>query len=216
MVKPSSKSKSSGGSGSRGQKRQKKPEGGEDEVIAELERRVVDEAPPRGFAPDLKQTVAFRALPLSEPTLRGLDGAKPQPFTTMTAIQNACIPHALVGRDVLGAAKTGSGKTLAFLIPTLELLYRSRYTPVDGPGAIVLTPTRELAVQIFQVLRQVGRHHTFTVGLLIGGKKDFDLEQQQVGTTNILIATPGRLLQHLEQTPYFDVSSLKMLVRNTC
>ena len=105
-----------------------------------------------------------------------------------------------------------SGKTLAFLIPLLELLYRNRFTPEHGPGAVVLSPTRELAVQIFQVLRVAGKYHSFSVGLLIGGKKDFNAEQQQVGTTNIIIATPGRLLQHLEQTPYFDMSELRMLV----
>ncbi|ACI65103.1 glycine decarboxylase T-protein, aminomethyl transferase, GDCT, GCST, GCVT, partial [Phaeodactylum tricornutum CCAP 1055/1] len=153
----------------------------------------------------------FRALAISQVTLRGLESAK-TPFTTMTDIQNACIPHALAGRDILGAARTGSGKTLAFLIPVLECLYRNRFSPVDGPGAVVLSPTRELAVQIFQVLRMAGKYHAFSVGLLIGGKRDFFEEQNQVGSTNIIIATPGRLLQHLEQTPNFDTSDLRMLV----
>eukprot|EP00559_Dactyliosolen_fragilissimus_P005160 CAMPEP_0184857390 /NCGR_PEP_ID=MMETSP0580-20130426/2553_1 /TAXON_ID=1118495 /ORGANISM="Dactyliosolen fragilissimus" /LENGTH=700 /DNA_ID=CAMNT_0027352963 /DNA_START=440 /DNA_END=2542 /DNA_ORIENTATION=+ len=130
----------------------------------------------------------------------------------MTAIQNACIPHALAGRDILGAARTGSGKTLAFLIPLLEKLYRARFSPMDGVGGIVLSPTRELAVQIFQVLRSVGRYHDLSAGLLVGGKREFELEQLRVGRTNIIIATPGRLLQHLEQTPDFDVSALLMLV----
>lgn len=75
-----------------------------------------------------------------------------------------------------------------------------------------MSPTRELAIQIFQVLRVVGKHHAFSVGLLIGGKKDFFDEQQQIGTTNIIIATPGRLLQHLEQTAYLDMSELRVLV----
>ena len=105
-----------------------------------------------------------------------------------------------------------SGKTLAFLVPVLETLYRHRFTPTDGCGAAILSPTRELAMQIFQVLRAVGKHHTFSVGLLIGGKKDFYEEQEMVGTTNFIIATPGRLLQHLEQTPYFEMSELKVLV----
>ena len=179
--------------------------------IASLTSRVEDEAPNRGYAPPLQQTVAFRALPISERTLRGLEDANP-PFTTMTAIQNACIPHALAGRDILGAARTGSGKTLAFIIPVLENLFRSRFTPTDGPGATILSPTRELAVQIFQVLRVAGKYHTFSVGLLIGGKKDFYEEQQRVGTTNVIIATPGRLLQHLEQTPYFEMTELRILV----
>jgi len=180
--------------------------------IKELEERIATEAPDRGYAPPLHQQVAFRALPLSDFTLRGLEGGKKTQFTTMTSIQNACIPHALAGRDVLGAARTGSGKTLSFLIPILEKLFRARYSATDGPGAIVLSPTRELAVQIFEVLRQVGAYHTLSAGLLVGGKKEFHLEQRHVGRTNILIATPGRLLQHLEQTPDFDTGAVIMLV----
>ena len=105
-----------------------------------------------------------------------------------------------------------SGKTLAFLIPLLERLFRKRFSASDGVGAIVLSPTRELAVQIFDVLRQVGAYHSFTAGILVGGKKEFHLEQQHVGRTNIIIATPGRLLQHLEQTPDLDPSQLQVLV----
>jgi ATP-dependent RNA helicase DDX10/DBP4 len=156
--------------------------------------------------------VSFRTLPLSENTLRGLESSTKKTFSTMTAIQNACIPHALAGRDILGAARTGSGKTLAFVIPLLEKLYREKFSPTDGCGAIVLSPTRELAVQIFDVLRQVGAYHALTAGLLVGGKKEFRLEQQHVGKSNVLIATPGRLLQHLEQTADLDVSNLQVLV----
>jgi superfamily II DNA/RNA helicase len=65
-------------------------------------------------------------------------------FTVMTDIQRAAIPHALCGRDVLGAAKTGSGKTLAFLIPVLEKLYRLSWSRQDGLGALIISPTREL------------------------------------------------------------------------
>ena len=83
---------------------------------------------------------------------------------------------------------------------------------MDGPGGIVLSPTRELAVQIFEVLRTVGSYHDLSAGLIVGGKKEFGLEQSRIGQTNIIIATPGRLLQHLEQTPDFDVSALAMLV----
>lgn len=184
--------------------------------IKTLEMRIKEEAPERGHVPPLNQTVAFRTLPLSTNTLRGLEeGVKKnsKTFTNMTDIQNACIPHALAGRDVLGAARTGSGKTLAFLIPVLEKLYRARFSAaVDGPGAIVLSPTRELAVQIFQVLRSVGAYHNFSAGLLVGGKREFDAEQARVGRMNIIIATPGRVLQHLEQTPDLDVDGLQILV----
>lgn len=78
----------------------------EDDEIRSLEARIEEEAPDCGYAPPLTQQVAFRALPLSNATLTGLEQAK-KSFTTMTAIQNACIPHALAGRDILGAARTG-------------------------------------------------------------------------------------------------------------
>eukprot|EP00546_Thalassionema_frauenfeldii_P000754 CAMPEP_0178932990 /NCGR_PEP_ID=MMETSP0786-20121207/22977_1 /TAXON_ID=186022 /ORGANISM="Thalassionema frauenfeldii, Strain CCMP 1798" /LENGTH=654 /DNA_ID=CAMNT_0020610449 /DNA_START=152 /DNA_END=2116 /DNA_ORIENTATION=- len=130
----------------------------------------------------------------------------------MTAIQNACIPHALAGRDILGAARTGSGKTLSFIVPILEKLFQEKFCPTDGCGAIILSPTRELAIQIFDVLREVGVYHSLTAGLLLGGKKEFHLEQRHVGSTNILVATPGRLLQHLEQTADLNVEQMKILV----
>jgi ATP-dependent RNA helicase DDX10/DBP4 len=105
-----------------------------------------------------------------------------------------------------------SGKTLAFLIPVLEKLFRRQYTPHDGPGTIILSPTRELAVQTFQVLRSIGSNHNFSAGLLVGGKKEFGLEQMHVPKMNIVVATPGRLLQHLEQTAGFDVGRVCLLI----
>eukprot|EP00978_Attheya_sp_CCMP212_P041144 scaffold232183_cov55-Attheya_sp.AAC.1 len=177
--------------------------------VKALEERVKDETPASGALTvgDSKAKVAFRALPISLATLRGLEESQ---FVELTEIQNLCLPHALAGRDILGAARTGSGKTLAFLVPLLETLYRSFHS--DGPGAIVLSPTRELALQIFAVLRKIGSHHAFSAGLLVGGKSEFRIEQAHVGSTHILIATPGRLLQHLEQTPDLDTSQLKILV----
>jgi ATP-dependent RNA helicase DDX10/DBP4 len=74
-------------------------------------------------------------------TTKGLEEAG---YKKMTTIQRASLPHALCGRDVLAAAKTGSGKTLAFLIPILELLWRSSWSKLDGLGALILSPTREL------------------------------------------------------------------------
>jgi len=89
----------------------------------------------------------------------------------MTDIQRAAIPHALAGRDVLAAAKTGSGKTLAFLIPVIEKLFRAKWSREDGLGALILSPTRELALQTFDVLRKIGcRHDALSAGLIIGGK----------------------------------------------
>ncbi|KAL4891544.1 ATP-dependent RNA helicase dbp4 [Aspergillus ambiguus] len=158
---------------------------------------------------DLKESFkAFTDLPLSEPTLSGLSASH---YKTLTDIQSRAVSHALKGRDILGAAKTGSGKTLAFLIPILENLYRKQWSEHDGLGALVLSPTRELAIQIFEVLRKVGRYHHFSAGLVIGGKSLRE-EQERLGRMNILVCTPGRMLQHLDQTALFDTYNLQMLV----
>ena len=131
----------------------------------------------------------------------------------MTDIQSKAIPIALKGNDILGAAKTGSGKTLAFLIPVLENLYRHQHIGADaGLGALIISPTRELAIQIFDILRKIGRHgHMFAAGLVIGGKS-LEAERDALTRMNILVATPGRILQHLSQTVAFNVDDLKMLV----
>ncbi|GKZ69405.1 ATP-dependent RNA helicase dbp4 [Aspergillus niger] len=158
---------------------------------------------------DVKETIKqFTDLPLSEPTASGLASSH---YKTLTDIQSRAISHALKGRDILGAAKTGSGKTLAFLIPILENLYRKQWSEHDGLGALVLSPTRELAIQIFEVLRKVGRYHTFSAGLVIGGKSLRE-EQERLGRMNILVCTPGRMLQHLDQTSFFETHNLQMLV----
>ncbi|KAH6835608.1 RNA helicase family protein [Perilla frutescens var. hirtella] len=151
----------------------------------------------------------FFQLPLSKRTKDGLADKK---FSSMTDIQRASLPHSLCGRDILGAAKTGSGKTLAFVIPVLEKLYRARWGPEDGIGCIIMSPTRELADQLFEVLTSVGRHHGFSAGLLIGGRKDVDTEKERVIKLNILVCTPGRLLQHMDETPNFQCPDLQILV----
>jgi ATP-dependent RNA helicase DDX18/HAS1 len=92
----------------------------------------------------------FSELNLSEKTMRAIADMK---FETMTEIQQRGIPPLLAGRDVLGAAKTGSGKTLSFLIPAVEMLSSLRFKPRNGTGVIVVSPTRELALQIFGVVR---------------------------------------------------------------
>ncbi|KAJ5541085.1 ATP-dependent RNA helicase dbp4 [Penicillium frequentans] len=158
---------------------------------------------------DLKATIKnFSDLPLSEPTADGLSASH---FKVMTDIQQRAITSALKGRDILGAAKTGSGKTLAFLVPILENLYRKQWTEYDGLGALILAPTRELAIQIFEVLRKVGRYHAFSAGLVIGGKSLRE-EQDRLGKMNILVCTPGRILQHLDQTAMFETNNLQLLV----
>ncbi|CAE6506005.1 unnamed protein product [Rhizoctonia solani] len=167
----------------------------------------------------------FNDLPISNGTKKGLKKAF---YTSMTDIQAKSLPMSLKGQDVLGAARTGSGKTLSFLIPVLEILHRRKWGPQDGLGALVISPTRELAssclvllpaklltsrqaIQIFDVLCAIGGYHTFSAGLVIGGKNLKD-ERDRLSRMNILVATPGRLLQHMDQTVGFECDNLQLLV----
>ena len=93
-----------------------------------------------------------------EATLKGISDMG---FTHMTDIQAKTIPHLLEGRDVVGNAKTGSGKTLAFLIPAVELVFKLRFLPRNGTGVLMISPTRELAMQTFGVLRELLKHHRY-------------------------------------------------------
>jgi ATP-dependent RNA helicase DDX10/DBP4 len=178
----------------------------ERQEVERLEARIAEQTPARGS--QLSEATSFDLFALSEASRRGLRACG---FTAPTKIQVGALPHALAGRDVLAAAKTGSGKTLAFLLPVLEKLFRQRWSVEDGLGALVISPTRELALQIFEVLRNVGKAHAFSAGLVIGGK-NFREEQLRLVRMNLLVCTPGRLLQHMEQTPAFDASNLQVLV----
>ncbi|KAK2003158.1 DEAD/DEAH box helicase [Colletotrichum falcatum] len=150
----------------------------------------------------------FAQLNLSEKTMKAIGEMG---FTKMTEIQRRGIPPLLSGKDVLGAAKTGSGKTLAFLIPAVEMLHALRFKPRNGTGVIVVSPTRELALQIFGVARELMAHHSQTYGIVIGGaNRRAEADKLQKGV-NLLIATPGRLLDHLQNTP-FVFKNLKSLV----
>ena len=113
---------------------------------------------------------------------------------------------------MLGAAKTGSGKTLAFLIPAIELLYSLKFKPRNGTGVIVVTPTRELALQIFGVARELMKHHSQTFGIVIGGANRRAEAEKLIKGVNMLIATPGRLLDHLQNTKGFVFKNLKALI----
>lgn len=152
---------------------------------------------------------AFTELNLSEKTIRAI---KDMGFEKMTEIQQRGIPPLLAGRDVLGAAKTGSGKTLSFLIPAVEMLSSLRFKPRNGTGVIVVSPTRELALQIFGVARELMAHHSQTYGIVIGGANRKAEADKLAKGVNLLIATPGRLLDHLQNTQGFVFKNLKALV----
>uniref|UniRef100_A0A0D9S2K2 ATP-dependent RNA helicase n=1 Tax=Chlorocebus sabaeus TaxID=60711 RepID=A0A0D9S2K2_CHLSB len=157
---------------------------------------------------NVNEITRFSDFPLSKKTLKGLQEAQ---YRLVTEIQKQTIGLALQGKDVLGAAKTGSGKTLAFLVPVLEALYRLQWTSTDGLGVLIISPTRELAYQTFEVLRKVGKNHDFSAGLIIGGK-DLKHEAERINNINILVCTPGRLLQHMDETVSFHATDLQMLV----
>lgn len=152
--------------------------------------------------------MSFKEFDLSSETLYGLKAAG---FKQPTEIQRQTLKPALEGKDVLASAKTGSGKTLGFIIPLLECLHREKWSSTDGLGALVITPTRELAYQIFEVLRLVGQKHQFSAALVIGGK-DLAMERKRIDQINIIICTPGRMQQHMEENPLFYGDMLKMLI----
>ncbi|XP_054643103.1 ATP-dependent RNA helicase DDX18 [Dunckerocampus dactyliophorus] len=146
---------------------------------------------------------------VSENTLKGV---KEMGFEHMTEIQHKSIRPLLEGRDVLAAAKTGSGKTLAFLIPSIELIYKLRFMPRNGTGVVILSPTRELAMQTYGVLKELMTHHVHTYGLIMGGSNRSAEAQKLANGVNILVATPGRLLDHLQNTPGFMFKNLQCLI----
>lgn len=155
------------------------------------------------------EATRFEDLKLSEKTMQAI---REMGFEKMTEIQRRAIPPLMAGRDVLGSAKTGSGKTLAFLIPAVEMLSALRFKPRNGTGVIIVSPTRELALQIFGVARELMAHHSQTYGIVIGGAKRRAEADKLTKGVNLLIATPGRLLDHLQNTQGFVFKNLKALV----
>lgn len=150
----------------------------------------------------------FSDLPLTEEMQKGLQESG---FIDITDIQREAIPICLKGQDILGAARTGSGKTLAFLVPILERLTYDKWDEMDGVGALIISPTRELAVQTYEVLLKIGKYCSLSAGLVIGGK-DYKFERERIGRINILVGTPGRILQHMDESASLKLDNLQMLV----
>lgn len=117
-----------------------------------------------------------------------------------------------VYRDLVGSAKTGSGKTLAFLIPAIELLFKLKFMPRNGTGVIIISPTRELSMQTFGVLQELMKYHNQTYGLVMGGTNRASETNRLVKGVNILVSTPGRLLDHLQSTKNFIYKNLQCLI----
>lgn len=147
----------------------------------------------------------FHALGLSEAILQDLAAAG---FSSPTPIQEQAIPPALAGRDVIGCAQTGTGKTAAFVIPMVE---RLAALPKGQPLALILAPTRELALQTLTTIEKLGRSRRISATVIVGGA---DMQAQVRGLRQrpeILVATPGRLLDHMWSGNIL-LSSIKMLV----
>lgn len=155
---------------------------------------------------------SFSEMSLSRPLLRALTALN---LTVPTPIQAKSIPLALLGRDILGSAVTGSGKTAAFMLPILERLqYRDRSKAGAACRVLVLCPTRELAVQCESVGRSLVEKGGIDVrfALLVGGLSLSAQAHTLRSLPDILIATPGRLLDHLQNSPAFTLSALDILV----
>ena len=155
-----------------------------------------------------KISSSFQSMSLSRPILRGLASVG---FSEPTPIQNKTIPVALLGKDVVGGAVTGSGKTAAFIIPILErLLYRPKKVPTSRVA--ILMPTRELAVQCFNVAKKLASFTDVTFCQLVGG---FSLREQESflrSRPDVIIATPGRFIDHMRNSASFTVDTLEILV----
>jgi superfamily II DNA/RNA helicase len=137
----------------------------------------------------------FSELGLSEKVLKAVEASG---YDTPTPIQQQAIPHALQGRDVLGIAQTGTGKTAAFTLPMLSALERGR-ARARMPRTLILEPTRELAAQVEEAFGKYGVNHKLSVALLIGGVAFGDQEVKIARGADVVIATPGRLLDFTER-----------------
>src|SRR6266700_3144474 len=144
--------------------------------------------PIRGFMP-------FSKLGLSDKVLAAVKAAG---YTTPTPIQEQAIPHVLERRDVLGIAQTGTGKTAAFTLPMLTMLENGR-ARARMPRTLILEPTRELAAQVEESFTKYGVGQKLNVALIIGGVSFDDQDNKLMRGVDVLIATPGRLLDHFER-----------------
>lgn len=142
-----------------------------------------------------QEVTTFEELGLSAKVLSAVGDAG---YTTPTPIQAGAIPHALGGKDVLGIAQTGTGKTASFVLPMLTRLERGR-ARARMPRTLILEPTRELAAQVEENFIKYGKNHRLNIALLIGGVSFDEQEKKLERGADVLIATPGRLLDHVER-----------------
>ncbi|NJY63203.1 DEAD/DEAH box helicase [Salinimicrobium sp. CDJ15-81-2] len=151
--------------------------------------------------------MSFKKLDLDESLLKALDT---QGYTTPTPIQKQAIPVVLSGKDLLGVAQTGTGKTAAFGLPILQLLNEKKSSH-RGIKALILTPTRELAIQIDESLAAYGKHTKLSHAVIFGGVSQHPQVQQLKRGVDILVATPGRLLDLMNQG-FINLKQLQIFV----
>jgi ATP-dependent RNA helicase RhlB len=150
----------------------------------------------------------FEQLGLTAPLLKAL---QKEGYTTPTPIQAQTIPHALQGKDILGLAQTGTGKTAAFALPILQLLNREQFNGYKHTRALILTPTRELATQISESFQSYGRYTNVKQEVIFGGVSQHPQTIALRNGTDVLIATPGRLLDLMNQG-YVHLDYLELFV----
>src|SRR5918998_689606 len=137
----------------------------------------------------------FSQYGLSQKVIAAVEAAG---YTTPTPVQQQAIPHVLARRDLLGIAQTGTGKTAAFVLPMLTMLEHGR-ARARMPRTLILEPTRELAAQVEASFERYGVNHKLNVALLIGGVSFDEQDKKITRGADVLIATPGRLLDHFER-----------------
>ena len=153
---------------------------------------------------------SFLTMNLSRPVVKALTTLG---FSKPTPIQAAAVPVALLGKDVVGNAVTGSGKTAAFMIPMLErLLYREKSKKAAATRCVVLVPTRELGIQCFDVGTKLAVHTDVRLALIVGGLSLKSQESSLRSRPDIVIATPGRLIDHIRNSPSFNLDAVDILV----
>ncbi len=156
--------------------------------------------------------MTFEQFGLSAEVLRAVTE---QGYTTPTPIQDQAIPLVLAGRDVMGRAQTGTGKTAAFALPMLERLRahaNTSFSPARHPvRALILTPTRELAVQVYDSFRTYGKHVPLRYSVVYGGVNIDPQTKELLAGVEVLVATPGRLLDHVGQRTV-NLSQVEILV----
>jgi len=152
--------------------------------------------------------LSFSSFDLHPKILEALTASN---FETPTEVQKQTIPPSLEGRDIMASAQTGTGKTAAFALPAIQRLLTPSTKSGRGPRAIILTPTRELAKQVTQATRQIGRFTRINFATIVGGVPYAPQERILARPSDILVATPGRLIDHMNQGRV-DFSRLELFI----